>query len=158
MRSPAVPGTFAARVRARLERARREGWSKTLADIASRSAALLAGVLLLPAAAAAHCAGYRRITFIVGRIGHLALEPDSFLKSAALGELPGRKYFFLAPAGAVANEHLLSYWAMRIPVVRNPLLCRLLDAASMLGLMRFDASRYVLRLDRSQEAYRINAR
>ena len=154
----AVLGTFAARARARLERARRDGWGRTLAEIAGKSTTLLAGVLLIPAAAIAHVAGYRRITFIVGRIGHLAAEPDSFLKSVALGELPGRKYFFLAPRGGVANEHLLSYWAARIPVVRDPMLCRLFDAMSALGLMLFDAGRYVLRLDRSQEAYRINAR
>ena len=76
----AALGTFAARARARLERARRDGWSRTLAEIAGRSMTLLAGVLLIPAAAIAHLAGYRRITFIVGRIGHLAAEPDSFLK------------------------------------------------------------------------------
>jgi putative glycosyltransferase (TIGR04372 family) len=158
MRGREVLGTFAARFRARVERARREGWGRTLADIAGRSVTLLAGVLLIPAAAVAHFAGYRRITFIVSRIGHLAAEPDSFLKSVALGELPGRKYFAVAPPGAVANEHLLSYWATRIPIVRGPMLCRLLNAMSALGLMRFDAGRYVLRLDRSQEAYRINAR
>jgi putative glycosyltransferase (TIGR04372 family) len=158
MRRIAKLGTFAARVRARIERARRDGWAATLAEVAGRSATLLAGVLLIPAVAIAHIAGYRRITFIVGRIGHLAAEPDSFLKSVALGELPKRRYFFLAPPGAVSNEHLLSYWAARLSVVRDPALCRLLEAMSALGLMRFDAGRYVLRLDRTQEAYRINAR
>jgi putative glycosyltransferase (TIGR04372 family) len=156
MARAAALGTLRARVGARLERACREGWARTLAGLARLSATLLAGVLLLPVAAIAHVAGFRRITFVVDRIGHLAVEPDSFLKSAALGELPQRRYFFLAPPGDVANEHLLKYWASRIPVVREPVLCGLLAALSALGLARFDAGRYVLHLDRSQDAYRIN--
>jgi putative glycosyltransferase (TIGR04372 family) len=105
-----------------------------------------------------HIAGFRRLTFITNRIGHLAAEPDCFLKARALGELPHRHWLFLAPQKEIANEHLLSYWSPRIRAVRNPIACSGLAAMSSLGLMRYDTGRYVLWLDRTQDIYRLNAR
>jgi putative glycosyltransferase (TIGR04372 family) len=150
-------GELKARLVSRLMRARAEGVARTAAGLAGRAAALILGLALLPLALAGHALGYRRITFITQRVGHLAMEPACFLKAQALGELPERKWFFLAPAGQVSNEHLLSYWARSIRVVRNPLGCFLLRALSALGLMRYDAGRYVLWLNHSQEVYRLNA-
>ena len=146
------------RLRARIERARREGLGATTLELASKTAAILGAFVLLPVSIVLHMAGYRRVTFLTGRIGHLAAEPDSFLKSRALGELPERKWFFTAPRGSVANEHLLGYWSRHLPIVRQPAACAFLRALSALGLMRFDAGRYVLWLAHSQEIFRINAR
>ena len=150
--------TLAARLRARFERARRGGVVATARELAAKAAVAAGAIVLLPIALVLHVAGYRRVTFLTGRIGHLAAEPDSFLKSRALGELPERRWFFTAPRGSVANEHLLAYWSRHIPVVRHPVACAILKALSGLGLMRFNAGRYVLWLDRSQEIFRINAR
>ena len=150
-------GTFSARIAARLERARREGFARSGARAASLLLQLLVGLLLSPLALVLHLAGFRRLTFITSRIGHLAAEPDSFLKARLLGELPARRWFFLAPHGQVVNEHLLTYWAPLIRVVRHPLVCTLLAAMSSTRLMRYNTGRFVLWLDRSQEIYRLNA-
>lgn len=115
------------------------------------------GLLLSPLAMALHLAGFRRLTFGTARIGHLASEPDSFLKARALGELPTRRWFFVAPPGKIANEHLLSYWTARIPVVRNPIASSTIIGMTSLGLMRYDTGRYVQWYDCTQEIYRLNA-
>lgn len=150
--------TLRARIAARLARARRDGLARTTSDFGGRLLTLAAGLLLIPVALAMHVAGFRRLTFITNRIGHLAAEPDCFLKARVLGELPQRRWFFLAPRGGVANEHLLSYWSPRIRAVHHPIGCKALSAMSSLGLMRYDTGRYVLGLDKSQDIYRLNAR
>ena len=145
-----------ARLVSRIRRARREGPRRTSAGLVRKLGSLLLGMALFPLSVVGHFLGYRRITFITQRIGHLAAEPDSFLKAQALGELPRRRWFFLAPPGEVANEHLLSYWTPWIRAVRDPFACYLLRAMSIFGLMRYDAGRYVLWLNHSQEVYRLN--
>jgi putative glycosyltransferase (TIGR04372 family) len=115
------------------------------------------GLLLSPVAIALHIAGFRRLTFGTARIGHLAAEPDSFLKACALGELPRRRWFFVAMPRKIANEHLLSYWTPRIPVVRNPVVGSTIIGMTSLGLMRYDTGRYVQWYDYTQEIYRLNA-
>lgn len=119
---------------------------------------IAAAVLLFPISAVLHLVGYRRLNFVTTRIGHLAAEPDCFLKARALGELPDRKWFFLADPAWVANDHLAGYWSRLIPAVRTPVACRLLGRLSALGLMRYDVGRYVQWYDRAQEIYRLNAR
>ena len=145
-----------ARLMSRIVRARKEGVRRTLAELTIRLSVILLGIALLPLSLIGHALGFRQVTFITQRIGHLAAEPDSFLKARLLGELPDRRWFFLAPPGSVANEHLLSYWLRWLPAVRNPLACYLLSAMSALGLMRFNAGRFVLWLNHSQEIYRLN--
>lgn len=115
------------------------------------------GLLLSPLTVALHLAGFRRLTFNTRRIGHMASEPDCFLKACMLGELPKRRWFFLAPASRTANEHLLSYWTPHIPVIRNRVASRIIAGMTSLGLMRYDTNRYVWSYDRSQEIYRLNA-
>ena len=43
------------------------------------------------------------------------------------------------------NEHLLSYWRPRIPVVRSPIASSAIIGMTSLGLMRYDTGRYVIR-------------
>jgi len=150
-------GTLFARIAARIERARRDGLGRTAVEVARLFVRVVVGLLLSPVTLALHLAGFRRLTFITSRIGHLAAEPDSFLKARALGELPARRWFFLAPKGQVVNEHLLTYWAPLIRVVRHPLVCTVLAAMSSTRLMRYDTGRFVLWLDHSQDIYRLNA-
>jgi putative glycosyltransferase (TIGR04372 family) len=63
----------------------------------------------------------------------------------------------LAPRGRVANVAMLGYWKRLITVVEDPATCWVLRALSHWGLMKYDMSRYVLRLNASQEIYPINA-
>ena len=121
-------------------------------------AATSLGLLLTPLALILHAAGFRRLTIITSRIGHLAAEPDCFLKACALGELPRRRWFFLAPQGRVANHHMLSYWSREIPVVTHPILSTVVTGMSSFGVMRYSTRHYVFRYDRHQDIYRLNAR
>ncbi len=148
---------FYARLHVRLERARNEGlWltSILLLDLLVSAAAWL---LLLPISGMLHLAGFRRLTVLVGRIGHLAAEPDSFLKARALGLVGPGRYFMLAPAKSVANATMLDYWRPHIKVIEHPLACWIVGAMSRWAVMKHDMSRYVLKLDASQDIYRINA-
>ena len=148
---------FRERARARLDQAVKQGLRSTalaLVDLAASAALWLA---LLPLALCLHLAGFRRLTVLVGRIGHLAAEPDSFLKACELGWVAPRRYFMLAPRGTVANEAMLEYWRPFIPTVRDRTACWLLHAMSRWGLMKYDLSGYVLKLDATQKIYSVNA-
>ena len=113
-------------------------------------------LVFLPATLLLHIVGYRRLTVFVDRIGHLAAEPDCFLKKKALDELPaGRRWFMLAPPKRVANLHLLSYWRPHIVTFSHPLPCLILGVMSRWFFLRLDISDYVLQLDRSQEYFRV---
>lgn len=148
---------ISARVGARMDRARRDGFSRTALQVGDMVASALCWCLLLPFTLALHWAGFRRLTVLVGRIGHLAGEPDSFLKARALGIVGPGRYFMLAPTNAVANAAMLNYWRPHIAVIEHPAVCWLLGAMSRWLLMKHDMSRYVLKLGASQEIYRINA-
>jgi putative glycosyltransferase (TIGR04372 family) len=153
-------GRFAqisARVSARIDRARRDGFLRTALQAADMAASTLCWCLLLPFTLTLHWAGYRRLTVLVGRIGHLAAEPDSFLKARVLGMVGPGRYFMLAPTGAIANVAMLNYWRRQIAVIEHPAACWLLGAMSRWLLMKHDMSRYVLKLGASQEIYGINA-
>ena len=150
---------FKTRLRIFLEGARQRGLFITVARrICSTLGAFVIWVLLLPLTLILHFLGYRCLTVITGRIGHLAAEVDSFLKARALGELPQRRWLLLAPPGWVANTHLLSYWETHLPVISSPLLCALLGVMSRWVFLRYDVSHYVLRLNATQDIYRLNTR
>lgn len=148
---------FLARAHARIDRARNEGAWLTALHLLDVVASAVIWLALLPVTLALHLAGFRRLTVLVGRIGHLAAEPDSFLKARALGWVKRGRYFIAAPRGSVANRVMLDYWRPHITIFEQPLACWLLCAMSRWVLMRHDMSRYVLRLGASQEIYRINA-
>jgi len=148
---------LAARLRARASRAASDGPWRTAAALLDLAATAACWLLLLPLTLALHLAGYRRLDVLTARIGHLAAEPDTFLKARALGREPPARYFMLAPRGAVANETLLAYWMQHVPTVRAPALCWLLRAMSRWALMKHDTSRYVLALDASQKIFPLNA-
>jgi putative glycosyltransferase (TIGR04372 family) len=148
---------LAARLRARLERAGHEGIGRTAIQLLALAVSAAVWLSLLPLTLLLHLAGFRRLGVLVGRIGHLAAEPDSFLKARALGQVPPARYFIVAPHGAVANETLLTYWQPFIPVVRGRALAWLLLAMSRWLLMKHDMSPYVLKVGASQKIYRINA-
>lgn len=148
-----------ARAEVFLDGAREAGLAATLwRRGTSVTAGAVLWLVLLPLTVFLHVVGFRRLTVITGRIGHLAAEVDCFLKSRALGELPRRRWFLVAPPGCVANEHLMQYWSTRIAVVRSPLIAYIALAMSRWLLMKYDVSHYVLRLNATQDIYRINAK
>lgn len=148
---------WSARLGVRVDRAVQEGVWRTSAELLGTAAAGVVWAFLLPVTMVLHLAGFRHLTVLVGRIGHLAAEPDSFLKARALGMVRPGRYFMLAPQRAVANVAMLDYWRSHITVIEEPALCWLLSAMGRWVLMKHDMSRYVLKLDASQDIYRINA-
>jgi putative glycosyltransferase (TIGR04372 family) len=146
-----------ARLRTRLARAAQEGAARAAAQAIELALQGVVWLVLLPVTLLLHLAGLRRLTVLAGRIGHLAAEPDSFLKARALGLEPPRRYFLVAPRGAVANETMLAYWAPFLPVVRGPVSGWLLVAMSRWIFMKHDLSEYVLKVGASQKIYPVNA-
>ena len=112
---------------------------------------------LMPVTLVLHATGFRRLTVLVGRIGHLAAEPDSFLKARVLGMVTQGRYFMTAPHRSVANHAMLEFWRPHITTIDQPVVCWVLNAMSRWLVMRHDMSRYVLKLNASQEIYRINS-
>ena len=139
-----------------LRRVRNQGIARLPSKLAKRAIGVILCLVLLPVTAVLHLAGYRRVTVFTDRIGHLALEPDCLLKEEALGLVPRRRWFILAPAGRVANQHLLSYWRRFIRVYEGDATCFILASMSNFGLMRYDVSKYLLAA-RKPQAYRIFA-
>ena len=54
-----------------------------------------------------------------GRIGHLASEPDTFVKEGQLGLRPWYYGILISPAGTAANDCLVDYWGRYIGIVRS---------------------------------------
>ena len=78
-------------------------------------------------------------------VGHLALEPDIYIKEGILGMRP--KYFeiVLMPSPGpyrVANHHLLEYWRQHLRIVTSPLLCRLLAPLWRDRILSYDTLDY----------------
>ncbi|HEX5125905.1 MAG TPA: TIGR04372 family glycosyltransferase [Rhodocyclaceae bacterium] len=138
-------------------RLRRQGLIKLPRKIAFHVFSIALWLFLLPITFILHLAGYRRVTIFTDRIGHLALEPDCLLKEQALGLIPKRKWFMLAPPERVANQHLLNYWRPLLRVHENKTTCFILASMSRWKLMRYDISHYILAINKAQAAYRIYA-
>src|SRR5947208_13634358 len=108
------------------------GW--TVRWIARRIAVEIMWVGLLPITVLAHLAGYRRVSIFVERIGHLASEFDGFLKERALGWLPTRRWFVVAPRQSVANPCLLDYWSRHVLIIQRPWLAAVLGGMGPRGV------------------------
>lgn len=133
-------------------------FSHTLQRAVRASLETLIWVILLPVVIVGHLLGYRRVTIITDRIGHLSSEIDCFLKLKELGELPNYKFFIAAPLERIANRHLYSYWEKHLCWIVNRFFCFILLAMSRYWFLRYDVSDYVLKLNSSQKIYEVNSR
>lgn len=136
----------------------REKGLKWLASrVIKRIGLLLLWLLLLPLTLVGHIKGFRKLDIRVEHIGHLAAEPDTFLKETALGLMPRKRCFILAPKTKVSNHHLLGYWRQYFIIVTSPWQCWLLDLAAKHYFMKLDVSRYVSSYFGTQDIYPINS-
>ncbi|MCP4005948.1 MAG: TIGR04372 family glycosyltransferase [bacterium] len=69
---------------------------------------------------------FRFVAFTTGRIGHLASEPDLFIKEGRLDLRPDFREIVLVRPDRIANASMLEYWAQYLRIVRSPLLTWLL--------------------------------
>ena len=87
-------------------------------------------ILFFPIAVIFYLCGIRRLNIFTQRIGHLAIEPDTILKSQKLGLIQSCKWIILAPKHQVANQHLLSYWKPFFTIFQSRLICYLLNCVT----------------------------
>lgn len=93
---------------------------------------------------------YRFIFFHCYRIGHLAIEPDLFLKEQLLGLRPCLPVVWLIPRDLLINGHLFSYWEKRFRVVQSPWFARLLMPLARTEALGFDMDYHAI--DRNHTA------
>jgi putative glycosyltransferase (TIGR04372 family) len=102
-----------------------------------------------------------RIRFLqitaLGRIGHLACEPDIFVKLGLLGMRGACRGVILCPPGAAANECLLGYWSRYLWIVRSPFWIRVLGRFQRFPFLVFDTSRYVVSINETAPAVAVQA-
>ena len=121
-----------------------QGLYWTLSRIFSKLINNLIAITLQPIALIGHVLGYRRIAVSDYHIGHLAAEPDCFLKLKKLGLLKEKYKFFIAPTRCVANQCLLDYWRPHITIINNPMVSYLCRMASKFSLMHYDIADYIM--------------
>jgi putative glycosyltransferase (TIGR04372 family) len=148
---------FSKRVAYEWRRIRRQGLYKLPLKAVNRIVRIVLWIVLLPLTIVLHFVGYRHVSVFTQRIGHLAIEPDCLLKEQALGHIPKRRWFILAPPGRIANKHLLHCWKPWIRIYESRVACYLLSSMSLWVLMRHDISHYILAFTRAQAAYKIYA-
>jgi putative glycosyltransferase (TIGR04372 family) len=88
-----------------------------------------------------------KIRFPVGanliRIGHLACEPDAYIKEGLLGMRPCTRLVVLAPADRIPNRCLLDYWRKYLTIASTPRWCRLLERFSFQKELGYPFDGYV---------------
>lgn len=83
------------------------------------------------------------------RIGHLAIEPDCFVKEALLASGSRTRGIMLAPANRVANLCLLNYWRQHLTVFTSSIWCRLLWPLAAQPKLRSSTTKYVEAINRA---------
>lgn len=124
-----------------------EQWirKRQLARIAILTVLLM--IALIPSVAL-YLARFRLLRFNgLGRIGHLAAEPDTFIKDGLLGL---RRWYYgviVSPRGTAANECLLDYWSRYVKVVRSPFWIWILSRFNRFSYIHYDLGRYTLAIN-----------
>jgi len=88
----------------------------------------------------------------LARIGHLAAEPDLFIKDGLLGRRPWCYAVIVSPPGAAANECLLNYWSRYIRAVRSPFWAWILSKLYRFSYICYDLGRYTVAINRTAPA------
>jgi putative glycosyltransferase (TIGR04372 family) len=123
-----------------------------------RAIAALLRVILRALSVPLYLARVRFLRFTAfGRIGHLAAEPDIFIKERMLGMRNWCYGVILSPPGAAANECLLEYWRRYIKVVRSPLWLGILWRFQQFPYLCFAADRYTLAINETAPSVAVQA-
>lgn len=85
-----------------------------------------------------------RFINVLPLMGHLALEPDTYLKEGILGRRPNFFSIMLMERNRISNPHLLTYIRQYITVFTNPFICVMLVPFSRMKSLRYDdVAKYV---------------
>lgn len=96
------------------------------------------------------------IKYIYG-IGHLAIEPDCYLKEVFLGRRPRANVILLAPDDRVANKHYAHYWSKYIHVETDRQKCIALQPLAEQTLLQENIDDYCMNDAGPASVYPINA-
>ena len=125
---------------------------------AHKAAAAVLGTILLILSVPLYLARVRFLRFTaLGRIGHLAAEPDIFIKERMLAKRSWVYGLILSPPGAAANECLLDYWRRHIRVVRSPLWAEILSWFGRFPYLQYDVGRYTLAINETAPSVAVQA-
>ena len=82
-------------------------------------------------------------------LGHMAIEPDMYVKEGILGLRPLYRSLLLVPPRDVANRHLLQYWKKYFWVIDNPVLWVLLGKLGRSRLTTYDVDKYQVAINKN---------
>ena len=82
-----------------------------------------------------------------GRIGHLCIEPDCFIKEGILGLRPRFHGVFLVPRGRAANRKLLDLWKEQLTIVTSPVLCAAIGPLLRYAFVRYPVDHYAVAIE-----------
>ena len=91
----------------------------------------------------------RFLPALVARIGHLALEPDCYLKEEKLGLHQRFITVLCAPRCKVANQALAEYWSRYLIVISSSWLCLALMPLSLQRILQYDIEKYVVAIGKT---------
>ena len=83
------------------------------------------------------------------RIGHLALEPDCYIKEERLGLHPRFKLILCAPRCSVANQALSEYWGKHLFIVNSSWICFALKPLSLQRILRYEVEKYAAAINKT---------
>jgi putative glycosyltransferase (TIGR04372 family) len=86
-------------------------------------------------------------TTALGRIGHLVIEPELFIRKRALGLRHWHFGVLVCLPGVAANDCLVDYWRRYFWVVRSPRLERLIAPFYRFPYLFYDVSRYTVAIN-----------
>lgn len=92
------------------------------------------------------------------RVGHLAIDPDCFVKEGLLGMRAPQRAILCAPGANAANAWLAEAWRKYMWVVRSRWLCLALKPLSMQPCLQFDVARYSTAIGRTGDFVEIQKR
>jgi len=104
------------------------------------------------------CLNVRFLPVRTDRIGHLAIDPDCYVKEGLLGMRAPHRTILCAPDGVAANAWLARAWGQYMWVVRSRWLCLALKPLSMQPRLQADVSRYSVAIGRTGDFVEIQKR
>ena len=129
-----------------------EGWIRRHPLARRVALAVLVAIALIPSLLL-YLARFRLLRFnSLARIGHLAAEPDLFIKDGLLGRRPWYYGVIVSPPNVAANECLLDYWSRHILAVRSPFWAWLWSKLYRFPYLCYDLGRYTVAINRTAPA------